>query len=93
MLEEALVTRRSVPAVAAEPDPIKGLEVGALAFFEFVDENRPQWQALLSNESSPVTTGIAGIRTRQADLVVTLLTDGARSLGMRRASSFVPIPS
>jgi AcrR family transcriptional regulator len=69
-------------AVAAEPDPAKGLEVGALAFFEFVDEHRAAWEALLSSESSPVTTAIAGIRQRQADLVVELLTDGAAALGV-----------
>jgi len=69
--------------VAAEPDPTKGLDVGALAFFEFVDEHRQAWQALLSSESSPVTTAVAGIRQRQTALVIDLLTDGAASLGVQ----------
>jgi AcrR family transcriptional regulator len=69
-------------AVAAEPDPAKRLDAGALAFFEFVDDHRGAWEALQSSESSPVSTAIAGIRERQAALVVDLLTQGAEALGV-----------
>jgi AcrR family transcriptional regulator len=69
-------------AVAAEPDPAQRLDAGALAFFEFVDEHRGAWEALQSSESSPVSTAIAGIRERQAALVIELLTDGAQALGV-----------
>lgn len=69
-------------AVAAEPDPTKGIGAGALAFFEFVDEHRGAWEALASSDSAPVSTAIAGIRQRQADVVIRLLGDGAAALGV-----------
>jgi len=70
-------------AVAAEPDLRKRLDAGALAFFSFVIGHRAAWDAILSGDAAPVTTAVAQIRNRQAELVVSLLTDGAAQLQLQ----------
>lgn len=63
-------------------DETAALRAGALAWFEFIGERRPLWEALLSSSDVPTTEAVEAIRSRQDGFVAHQLVEGARARGV-----------
>lgn len=63
-------------------DETAALRAGALAWFEFIGERRPLWEALLSSSDVPTTDAVEAIRSRQDGFVALQLVEGARARGV-----------
>ncbi len=80
---DALAARVAAAVADADPaDEAAGLRAGALAWFEFIGERRPLWEALLSSNDAPTTDAVAAIRARQDGFVAEQLRAGAAARGV-----------
>jgi AcrR family transcriptional regulator len=70
------LTLRLATAVGTEPDLGRRLQVGLLAFLEYVQEHRAQWSALLaalSANAGPANSELAALKRGQVLLVAQLI--------------------
>jgi len=67
------LSMRVADAVRTETDPYRRLLAGAHAWFGFVADHRPIWQAFLAGDDAPIGAEVAAIRRQQAVLVAELL--------------------
>jgi AcrR family transcriptional regulator len=78
---EELSARVAAAVLAAGDDPGDRLRAGALGWFEYIDERRPLWDALLASDDAPASAAIDAVRAQQDDFVAGLLAAGAEALG------------
>lgn len=75
---EALLTT-VIEAVSAAEGPVEAMELGTLAFFEFVDRDRESWRVLFDETlpvSGEVAQRIAEYRERLTEMIASSLVAG-----------------
>ncbi len=76
---DELAERVALAVAGARDDVVAQMRAGALAFFDFVQERREAWGALMHSSDAPVTEAVADIRRRQGELVGRLFEEAART--------------
>jgi AcrR family transcriptional regulator len=79
--ESARLAGRVKAAVESEPELALRLRAGTLAFFRFIGERRAAWRSLMALSDTPITAELAYARRFHAEVVASLLADGAGELG------------
>lgn len=74
---DELSSRVATAVSAAGGDEGSRLRAGALAWFEFVEERRALWDALLASDDAPASAAIEAVRSRQDGFVADQLAAGA----------------
>jgi len=78
---DELAARVATAVAVAGDEPGPRLRAGALAWFEFIGERRPLWDALLASDDAPASAAIAAVRARQDAFVAAQLAAGAEADG------------
>jgi AcrR family transcriptional regulator len=78
---DALAGRVAEAVLAAGHEDATRLRAGALAWFEFIEERRGLWDALLASDDAPASAAIAAVRSRQDGFVAAQLAATAEADG------------
>jgi len=73
---------RVAAAVADEPEPLRKLHAGAVAFFQFVAAHKQSLDVLFPGDSGPFGPEVADIRRRQTQFVSMVLAESAADMGI-----------
>lgn len=78
---DALAARVAEAVLAVADDDATRLRAGAVAWFEFIEERRGLWDALLASDDAPASAAIEAARVRQDRFVAAQLRASATDQG------------